>query len=333
MPNWITRGEGIFGRLVTESLQLSGAEVPGFFGACFYVDGDIGADTNTGKTWKKAKATIQAAVTAAADGDKVFIVPRTMAGTVTDPVNYAETIIIPAAKRLALIGIGGGPAQGAQPQIRKGSGSTALLTVRAAGCLIYNLSFNGASATGGGILLDDDGGTSKNAFGTVIENCFFKNCKGATATDAATGGAIQWPSVGNAWQVRIARNHFYKNVGDVVVMGTGSSVPQDVVIERNHFSTSPAAVDCNIYVGGSGVIGLIVHDNTFGELPALSSGANLRYIKLATGSAGIVSKNVFGSNGKTFGAAGDGAVIPTTVFLAGNYQEKSTSGSGEIFRT
>ena len=44
-----------------------------------------------------------------------------------------------------------------------------------------------------------------------------------------------WSSDGGAWQVRIAGNVFYKNVGDVILKGTSVSVPQDVIIENNIF--------------------------------------------------------------------------------------------------
>lgn len=300
---------------------IDGSAVLLYPGIPRYVDGDKATDGD-GRSWANAHNTIQLGVTAAQDGDTVWVKPKLMAGTVTDPVNYAETVIIPAGKRIALIGVGGGPAQGAQPQIKKGSGSTALLTMRSAGCYVGNISFNGGGSTGGGVLLDDDGGSSKNAFGSVIESCFFKNCKGSTATSAKTGGAIQWPAAGNAWQVLIRGNRFYKNVGDVVLLGTSGSRPQDVVIERNTFSGPAASVDCQVYVaGGSGMNGVIVQHNLFTCFPALGSGAVLRCVDM-TGCVGSLHDNGFSvASAKTFGAAGDGGLVPTTVFLTKNYDE------------
>jgi hypothetical protein len=294
---------------------------------------------------QRVYTTIQGAIDAAAlepdpaAGHVILIKPAEMAAGATDPTSFAEVLTIAAAQaNLQLIGLIDNRTQGGLPQIRKGSGSTALLTVRAPGCLIKNLGFNGASATGGGILLDDDGST-KSAFGTTIENCHFKNCKGSTATSAATGGAIQWSSSGNAWQVLIKGCRFYKNVGDIVVLGTGGSVPQDVVIEDCVFSGPAANTDCNIYTGGSGVNGLIIRNCVFTAMPALSSGANVRYVDL-TGSVGIMANCYFasivsptGSEG-TFAAAGTLAKVPATVFIAGCYGETTTTGeTGEIFRT
>lgn len=289
-------------------------------GNYFFVDGTRGADGNSGRTLKRAFATIQRAFTVNAGRPNacVFVLPKEMAVTSTDPVSYAETVIIDAPSS-ALIGVSRGVTQGGLPQIRKGSGAVAHITVRAPGCLISGIGINGASATGGGILLDDDGGATKSAFGTTIFGCHFKNCKGSTATNAATGGAIQWATAGNAWQVRIQGNRFYKNVGDVVLIGTGGSVPQDVVIDSNQFSGPAASVDCNLYLaGGSGMNGVHITNNVFPALPAIGAGSQVAYIK-ATGCIGILAGNRFGTDSAFGGAQVN--TIPTTLFLAGNWDE------------
>lgn len=279
--------------------------------------------------------TIQTAVTAVVggQGDHVLVTPRTMSAGATDPVSYAETITIAAAQSsMSLIGIPRNRTQGGLPQIKKGSGAVALLTVRAPGVTIESLGFNGGSSTGGGILLDDDGST-KSAFGTEIANCHFKDCVGSTATSSDTGGAIQWPAVGNAWQVWIHGNNFYKNVGDVVMLGTSGSVPQDVVIEDNVFSGPAASVDCNINIGnGSGMLNVTIRDNDFPavDVPALGSGAVLRYID-ATGCTGFLTGNRFAclvnpaASEVTFGAAGTAALIPTTMRIADCWGETSST--------
>jgi hypothetical protein len=179
------------------------------------------------------------------------------------------------------------------------------------------------NSTGGGILLDDDNST-KSAFGTVIVNNHFKNCVGTTATDSRTGGAIMWTAAGNAWQVLIKGNRFYKNVGDIVLKGTSNSVPQDVIIEENIFSGPTASVDCNLYLaGGSGMNGVIVRRNSFPSvLPSLSSGSVVRYADM-TGCVGIFSDNYVGGSYTTtgFGAAKAAAKIPVTVGIAHNYSD------------
>lgn len=303
-----------------------------------FVDGDITASGN-GNSWETAKKTIQEAVTAADAGDTIFVAGRSITALATDPVSYAETIIIPNSKpQLSLIGISRGRTQGGLPQVRIGAGSTAMLDVRSPGCLISNIGFNGASSNGGGIKLTDDGGATYVAFGTTIAGCHFKNCT-VTANDGRTGGAIYTTSSGNAWQALISGNRFYKNTADIVVVGTGGSVPQDWVIEGNEFSGPAASVDANIYTGGDGINGLVVRGNTFSAMPALSAGQIKRYVDL-TGSVGIMADNYFASivsptgSEVTFAAAGTGGKVPATMFMAGNYGETTTTAeTGEIFRT
>lgn len=304
----------------------------------YFVDGDKGNDGNSGLSPMLAKKTIQAAVTTAAtrnllqkSGSVVYVKAKYMAAGSTDPSSYAETVIIPAAggERMAIIGISNGRVQMGLPQIKKGSGTSPQITVRASGCTIASMGVNGIDATGGGILLDDDSST-KTACGTTIINCHFKNCVGSTATDCRTGGAIMWASTGCAWQVLIKGNRFYKNVGDVVLKGTSVSVPQDVIIEDNIFSGPATSVDCNLYLaGGSGMNGVIVRNNVFPSvLPALSSGSIVRYVDM-TGCVGIFTNNYVGGVYTTagFGAAKAAAKIPATVGIAHNY-----SDSGLIVR-
>jgi hypothetical protein len=299
----------------------------------WYVDGNL-AVTGTGKSWGNAFLTIQEAVTACNDGDVIYIAPIDMAAAATDPGNYAEKIVIPATKSgISLIGITGlNRTQGGLPQIKFGGASGTrgdpLLTIRACGCLIKNLGFNGVKAADGttfhtGILLDDDNST-KTAIGTTIMNCHFKNCEGTTGDSAKTGGAIAWAATGGAWQVLIKGNRFYKNVCDVCLKGTSQTVPQDVIIEDNIFSGPLANVDCNLYLaGGSGMNGVIVRNNEFPcAQPALSAGTVKLYADL-TGCVGIFSGNRFGAVGTTagWGAAKAVAALPTTVGIVQNYSD------------
>jgi len=300
----------------------------------YYVDGDFGSDGNDGLSPDFAKKTIQAAVTAAAalnlyskSGSIIYVKSKHMNAGATDPSSYTENIIIPAAggANMSIIGVSANRTQGGLPQLKVGTTTTSpIITVRAPGFNIMNMGVNGAGGTGGGILLDDDSST-KSAIGTSILNCHFKNCKGSTATDCRTGGAIMWSADGGAWQTRIAGNVFYKNVGDVVLKGTSVSVPQDVIIENNTFQGIASAVDCHLFLvgGGSGMLAVTVNNNTFADvLPALGSGSIVRYVDM-TGCTGIFSNNyVAGSYTTTgFGAAKVAAKIPTTVGIVHNYSD------------
>jgi hypothetical protein len=311
-----------------------------------YVDGTYGNDSDTGRSPDHALATIQKAVDKAAEGWTIYVFPKVHTDYTGDPVSYAETVIIPYAKsNLGLIGVGRGRTQGGLPQIKKGSGSTALITIRAPGCLIANIGINGSGSTGGGILLDDDY-AAKAAFGTTIQNCHIKNCVGSTATNSATGGGIMWTTAGNAWQVNIVGNKFYKNVGDIVLMGTTNTRPQDILVQHNIFQSSPtSSTDCNINGAQGGFQSIVIDSNVFGDVPALGSGSVALYMDLTGAQEGMLTRNVFGAITAeaevdvTFGAAGTAAKVPTTVFMAGNWgQSGSTAAAadgaaGEVFRT
>lgn len=311
-----------------------------------FVDGTYGDDSADGKTVGTAKSTIQEGVTAAGAYGVVKVFPKVLTDYTGDPTSYAETVIIPyTAVGLTISGVDTGRTQGGLPQIKIGAGSTAMFTVRAPGVLIENMGINGVSSTGGGILLDDDY-AAKAAFGTTVRNCHIKNCVGSTATNGKTGGGIMWSTAGNAWQTSIVNNMFYKNVGDIALMGTTNTRPQDILIQGNVFQSSvTSACDGNILCGGSGFQTVTVDSNVFGDLPALGSGANVRYMDLTGTLGGMVTRNIFGcitaeaETDLTFGAAGSGALIPTSVFIAGNWGQSGATAAaadgaaGEVFMT
>ena len=294
--------------------------VPRKDGQSWFVDYDHGLDGNSGRSPNQPFKTISKAVEDNPDlnvGDSVFVFPRTMASTVSDPANYAETIVIDTCG-LSLIGLGNGRVQGGLPQMKIGAGTTPMIEVKASGVLIQGIGLNGYGSTGGGIKLTDDG--TDQVIGTTILDCHFKNCK-VHATNGGLGGAIYWSTAGAAWQALIKGNKFYKNVADIVLVGTSVSRPQDIVIEDNIFSSPAASVDINLFLkgGGSGMDGVFINRNVFPCWPAVGSGSNAKPID-ATGCVGILSNNVFGCTGKTAGAAGH-MLIPTTVLMANNYQE------------
>jgi hypothetical protein len=309
-------------------------------GNYWFVDGDASGEGG-GRSWQDPKSTIAQAISAASAGDVIYIAPLEISAGDTDPSSYEENLTIPPAKSsLSLIGVSRGRTQGGLPQLKDGATTTQeILRIRSSGCLVKNLGFNGAGNTAGAILLDESA-SGYTAFGTSILGCHFKNAKGTTSTDSRTGGAIMWTANGGAWQTLIAGNNFYKCVADVVLKGTSSSRPQDVVIENNVFSGPAASVDCNLYLGGgSGINGVTIQNNVFPVLavPALGSGSVLRYID-ATGCTGILSNNNFNlvaqATDLTFGAAGTAAKIPVTMRMVNNFGESDTEGdTGIVYRT
>ena len=328
-------GEQIFHDPVTFS---QGAGFPNGEGTVWYVDGTNGTTGGNGKSWNNAWSTISLAVAAASAGDTIYVTAKTITDLTGDPTSYAETIIIPFAKsNLSIIGVSRGRTQGGLPQIKIGAGTTAMITVRAPGCLIANIGINGASSLGGGILLDDDNST-KSAFGTSIINCHIKNCA-KHATDGRLGGGIMWTSEGNAWQVLIERCRFYKNLCDICLIGTSNTRPQDVVIRDCNFTGMAANTDVNIWGTGAGSgFGSINIDNCqFGQLPAIGSGSVVRYMDMTGTLNGMITNCTFGCNTGntgttlTFLAAGTAAKIPVTMHIAGCYgQSETATESGEV---
>ena len=315
----------------SEHITFASATIVGNEGEAWFVDQTNGSTSNSGKGWNDALTLIQDAIDLAGAGDNIYVTAALITDFTGDPTSYTENLVIGAdTPSLSIIGVSRGRTQGGLPQLKVGSTTTqALLTIRAAGCLIVNMGFNGAGATGGGILLDDDYST-KTAFGTSIVNCHFKNCKGPDVDDAKEGGAIQWTTEGNAWQVLISGCRFYKNVADITLMGTTNTRPQDVVIEDCDMSGYAAHTDCNIYAGGSGFGSVKIDNCRFGQLPAI--GANVaRYMELTGTLSGTVTNCTFGCEGNdagtalTFKAAGTGANIPVTVHFVKNYGQSVTS--------
>jgi len=283
----------------------------------WFVDGDNGQDGNDGSTPRTAFATITQALKVIQPGGVIWVRPRAIAAGGTDPVSYTGALIIPPGlSGISIIGVSTGLKQAAQPQIKVGSGTGAQLTIRSPGCLIAGLTFNGGGATGGGILLDDDGST-KTAEGTIIHSCVFKNC--GSGTDGSAAGAVQIGATGGAWDTLIKNCLFYNNMGGVVLLGTADSTPQDISVEDCRFDSSAANLrDCDIWGhAGSGIVALNIRRCEFGIFPA--GGTKDNYMDL-TACTGLLSDCRFASNGKTFGAAAN-VPIPTTVGIAGNYQD------------
>ena len=322
--------------------MVGAAPIPNKNGKVLFVDGTNGADGNKGTDPTLPLASLTRALALANPFDVIYVFPKKMAVTDTDPGSYAEgaTVSVP---QVSIIGTTWNRTQGGLPQIKTGTTTTApVITVAAPGVLIANIGVNGSGGTGGGIKFTDDGGATKSSFGGIVTACHFKNCVGTTATSSKTGGAIQMS--GAPWQMYFGKNRFYKNVGDIVLLDTSNAVPQDIVIEENLFGGTAATVDCNIYLaGGSGAAEAIVKNNVFAavDVPALSSGAVLRYIDM-TGCTGLLADNKFACTVDaagtefTFGAAGTGAKIPTTVRMARNWGELSSAtagATGEIYRT
>jgi hypothetical protein len=311
-----------------QAFPVIGASSMDVFGAgkILFVDGDLGSDGNDGLSPQSPKVTVQSAVTAAGANSTIYVKAKAMAAGATDPGSYAENIIIPAGSScMTIIGVGSALTQGALPQLKVGATTTSpIITVRAAGFVIQNMTVNGIGATGGGILLDGDAST-KDAFGFAAINCYLKNCKGSGA--AATGGAIYWSSTGSSWNVRIDSCDFYDCRAGIVLTGTSIDMPKSVYVENCSFGAGlKATVDCDIYgAGGSGINGLYINKCRFNtvDVPAYATSPSAARYVYATGCVGAMTNCTFACTGKTIGAAGDACYIPVTMRTVACYQENA----------
>src|SRR3990167_6519701 len=85
------------------------------------------------------QTTIDAALDVVDDGDTVFLAPKDMAQTDTDPNSYSDNLTI-SESNIKLIGLASGRVQGGLPQLKVGATTTSpILTIQAAGAYIANL--------------------------------------------------------------------------------------------------------------------------------------------------------------------------------------------------
>jgi hypothetical protein len=336
-------GIGIYGGKVYMNLNgnVSAIANAPAFGNTLLVDGDHGSATDT----RLPYSTIQLAVAAASHGDTILI--RALdsdsagiaAGTADDPPGYVGDITVAVGQEnLSLVGVGGGCSQISQPCIRKGATTTSpLLTIKAVGVSVQNLTFNGAGATGGGIALDAVASVS-DAAGFVADGCHFKNCKGATTSAGARRGGVTILG-GGCWYSTIQNCDFYSCRNGIISVSTSLSIPKDLKILGCRFYGAKADVDCDIdlMAGGDGVNGLVIDGCVFGvvDVPAYATGTGYksRYLDLTGCINGILSNSTFACLSDTTGSEvtfkldGTAALIPATVRIAGCYGEGIATSS------
>jgi len=311
------------------------------WGKYWFVDGNKSVDGDVGDSWESATKTIQKAIDYASDGDTIFVKPKVPG--IWDPVAYEETLIIPyTTTQLSIIGVSTASVYGSQPLVAVTSGTTPCLKIRAPGCRISNMSFSATGATGGGGICLDDNSSTKSAYGTTIDHCYFYECL-ASGNLVAAGGAVYWTAEGGAWQLRVLDNYFMACSAGVNLLGTSQSRPTDVLIRGNTFASwVNTQIECDVYLaGGSGAQGVVIDSNYFASVDGIG-GTEAHYLNL-TGCEGILSNNMFAcitgeaETELSFGASTHTAAkIPTTVRMANNWGETGTAGAvdqGMIFRT
>jgi hypothetical protein len=276
----------------------------------WFVDQEDGSDGNTGLEPSRAFKYISTAVSNATNYDVIYMLAQGYTRT-DDPTPFREltgtgNISVPYAKdNLAFIGAGhlGFRNRPIAPQIKgETPATTAVVRVKAPFVHFENLAFNRGASTTGGIYAKNEGDGTDEAMGLSIYNCYFRNLRGAGATN---GGAVY---VEGLWQSTISRCFFHNcRVGVYAISGTRTLT--ELLIENCNFGASADSnISADIYIASQGTSDWIVRDCTFNHgLPSYSGGA-LYYVQSTnTADVGMVTGCTLAHTGPlTTGAAGTG---------------------------
>lgn len=258
------------------------------WGTHWFVDGTNGADRYDGKSPKRAKATIQAAVTAATGGDVIYINPKaflmgTGQGRYAEDVTVANTgaasgAAAPQANK-TIIGISPSRMANDHQGVRWHFATNTNLNVEAPHTHIENIGFYCEGATAG-IYFESDGATftKGGAMGSCLYNC---SVKGEGGVLANSSDSLQF--INNQFQAK-----YDGNTSAIIITLDGNNINRRMVIRGNHFiggngtSMDSAPIICT----GKVEDGLIA-DNYFHT-------GTLVQINIATASSsGLIVNNFF----------------------------------------
>lgn len=280
----------------------------------YFVDGDNGSDSNTGKTIDRSFKTIQKAVTTSTGGDVIYIKPKSYTMG-TGFARYTEDVIIPngatgsgstaTGANRSLIGVTPRRVASDFAGVRWTYASTTNLNVEAAGTHLENIGFYCEDATAA-IYFEQDGATWTKSGGTgsSLYNCAIKGDGGILAN-----GSDSLQIIGCQFQAS-----YDGDTSAIIITIDGTNVCRRPVIKGNHFlggngtSMDTAPIICT----GAVEDGLIA-DNDFG---AVSGGV---YINIATStSSGLITRNFFATaNLSTTYIVQDGMICVANYDLTG----------------
>jgi len=280
-----------------------------------FVDATNGVDTHDGKTPGTAKATIQAAVTAAVAGDVIYVRQLEPVQTdMTDPTAYAENLVLPVDKyNLSIIGCGNNPHNPFYTQI-KASAAGYGVELKGTSFRLENLDFNKGSATTGMIFINGDNGTTAMAWGGLISHCHIRNANSAANAGIKTYGGSYNTIYGSIFEAC----HTGINIA------SGGTFPvRSLKIEKCSFKGSNASAVGGANIYGPGASNIIYElEIKRCEFERVPTGA---FIDLASATAyGLISDCHFGDDDVSCTTSGSNINKPTTVFVSGCYDDSGT---------
>ena len=267
----------------------------------YFVDNDLGSDGNTGKQPTKAFLNLKKALDTAIAGDVIYIRPKDLTLTDTDPTyivpaTAANWSIAEAQHDLAIIGAQNmSHIPGLEPAsyavyLRGHTSVTGspVLTVQGARVVLENLAFHRGGITSAVAQVKLDGNsTSIRAFGSVVYNCLFR-------MHNVAAGAVY--NVDN-WHCAVVNSTFHDCKIGVEFYGSSSTPKRFEVMGCTFINQSAAQVDQNIYIHGSGGAALRIHGCRFTD--AVPAAGTNKYINIASAATGLISGCYFFGDGNS----------------------------------
>ena len=228
MPNRITRGEGLFGRVQTNQLNVAGFDVPNGYGTSYYVNPNRTSSGN-GRSWSSAFITMQEAFNVIASGDTIYFVGN-VREQLTTPTGAADVTIIgagPRPRHADTHPLNGELAASTWKLPAAGSTNNPLLILRNPGWRIINVLF-AAHASNYALRLErtaDEDATEQDASHLQVIGCRF----------ASGAGGIN--DTGGCFNVRIEDCHFMA-LTTACILGVGNIGVGQLAWEivNNHFN-------------------------------------------------------------------------------------------------
>lgn len=252
----------------------------------WFVDGTSGGgnDNYSGLKPTEAKATVQAAVTAAGRGDVIYIRPLDYTSDASDVNRYSEAITIPfATEDLSLIGVSntnpGNPNYGAKLQYTTASGTC--LTVNAPASHVENLCVRAEGADYGIYY------SGVSGYATLAGAC------GPTLNNVVIRGGTYGVYVYGGYAGYIANCRFEGGAAqDDSFYMTGNAIPNRRYVIRDCYfgGTNGAAID-NAYIRILGsCTDVLIHRCYFGILPT-----DTHFINATGSNLGLIAECWFDS--------------------------------------
>ncbi len=288
----------------------------------WYVDGRTGggSDDYTGTGPSKAKATIQAAITAASGGDVVYIRPQVYT-LGTGFARYTEDITVAQAQtagsgteanaNISIIGITSRqyPSDMLGVRTKYSTAAHGGWNIECPGTHLENIGIFAEDATSYAIFFESNGGTRTKGFdGSSMYNVMVKGK--ATQLGSGTGGSGDVSIVNCKFQCK------YDGSGTPLLnlVGSAGAINRLSVINCDFIGGNANNYSTAVITGAAPVISFVMRDCHFSQAPDTPP-----YINFAgTSNSGVISNCYFGSEGlaatETTWGGGDCGIHAAGVF-------------------